>query len=492
MDFYWQILDLRWTALIITASLLLVHLTAFVSAFHALQNVRTSQAAVAWVVGLVTVPYLTLPLYWVFARHRFSGYREAIREVGNQHEQSVTSIRRELFTGSCQRTTSLETPLQQVADVLDTPISSNNQFRLLIDGQAFLDAVIDQIKSASRYVYAEFYIIRDDETGRRFADALVERARAGVTVRLLYDEVGCLRLSNRFIEHLTEAGVDVHAFNTRQGWANRFQINFRNHRKFVLADGERAIVGGLNIGDEYLGKTTLASSWRDTSMEVVGPAARKIQAVFAGDYFWAARRSLPEAQWAEVVNHAEHRDQTDGLTAVCSTGPADSRPRATMMFTAAIVAAKTRVWISTPYLVPDDALLVALSMARTRGVDVRVLIPAVADHWGAYLASFHYEHELAELGVPVFRYKDGVLHQKCVLVDDSLALIGSTNLDNRSLYLNFEMMLAVDDREFVNQVETMFQKDLAASEESNGTGKPARPWVGRAGTAVARLFSPVL
>ncbi len=496
MESFVNLLDQPWAAYVIPAAVVVLYVISLLSAFHSLQHVRTSQAAVAWVIGLITIPYLTLPLYWIFARHRFSGYREAIREIGKQHEHVVASIRSELFTKYDTRTTSLRSALEQVADVLDTPIIAGNSFRLLIDGDAFFETMLAAIRTAKRYIYAEFYIIRDDETGNRFADALIERARDGVKVRLLYDEVGCLCLSTRYLQRLSDAGVNVLAFNTRQGWVNRFQINFRNHRKLLVVDGQRAVVGGLNIGDEYLGKASWAKNWRDTSVDVTGNIARKVQAVFAGDYFWAARTSLPEAQWGDMLNDDESTtpssDEPTGLACVCCTGPADSRPRATMMFTAAIHAAKTRLWISTPYLVPNDALLVALAMARTRGVDVRLLIPSEVDHWGAYLASFYYERQLAEIGVPVFRFTRGMFHQKCVLVDDELAMIGSTNLDNRSLDLNFELMIAIDDREFIESVATMLNNDFNKSSLSNGADVPLRPWFARIGTAVARLFSPVL
>lgn len=163
-----------------------------------------------------------------------------------------------------------------------------------------------------------------------------------------------------------------------------------------------------------------------------------------------------------------------------------------MMFAAAAGAAKTRLWISTPYLVPDESSLVALHMAKARGVDVRVLIPIASDHWGVYMAGFHYEQQFAEAEIPIFRYKAGFMHQKCVLVDDSLALVGSTNLDNRSLYLNFELMIAIADRDFVSEVTTMLERDFASATHSNAPETPVRWWYERAGTAIARLFSPVL
>lgn len=496
MDTVWKLLDGWWIITVASAAVVVIQVFAIYSALHSLRYVRSSQGAVAWTVGLITLPFLALPLYWVFARHRFEGYREAIRDVGLRHQRSVHAVERELRTDRCARSTNQQSALEQVADVLDTPIGRGDRFELLIDGTDYFDALLQAIKNAKQYIYIEFFIIRDDEIGNRVADALIERAAAGVQVRILYDEVGCLRLSNVYIAKLTSAGIDVRNFNTRQGWVNRFQINFRNHRKLVVVDATTALVGGLNIGDEYLGEAAGQKKWRDTGVLIHGPVTRKIQAVFAGDYYWAARHDLPEAIWDSDEPDSESASGVEeshaGNAAVCATGPADSRPRATMMFMAAARSAMDRLWISTPYLVPDESSMVALHMAKARGVDVRLLIPAEVDHWAVYLAGIHYEQELAEAEVPVFRYKEGFMHQKCVLVDDTLALVGSTNLDNRSLYLNFEMMIAVEDRAFVDRVAKMLEQDFAAAVHSNAPDATTRWWFERAGTAVARLFSPVL
>ena len=491
MDVAWDFLHQWQTLTIVSAIVLTIQGLAFYSAYHSLRFVRTSQAAVAWTIALVTIPFLTLPLYWVFARHRFEGYREAIREVGQRHRRSVAAVERELTTERYARTTDQLSSLQQVADILDTPTSSAEQFKLLVNGREFFDAVFDAISGAEHYIYLHFYIIRDDKIGNRLAESLMEKANRGVKVRFLYDEVGCLRLSSAYLSRLSRAGVDVRAFNTRQGWVNRFQINFRNHRKLVVVDGRTAIVGGLNIGDEYVSDSNDRNGWRDTAAMVTGQVTRKVQAVFAGDYYWAAREDLPEANWA--TGTGDNGDQHVENVAVCATGPSDIRPRASMMFAAAASSARKRFWISSPYLVPDESSMIALHMAKARGLDVRVLIPAKVDHLGVYLAGFHYESELLDAGIAVYRYPGGFMHQKCVLVDDELAIIGSTNLDNRSLYLNFELMLAISDRRFVGEVGSMLESDFRAASPSNNTdSRTKRWWFERAGTAVARLFSPVL
>lgn len=485
----------NWWHIVVPIVLAAVELLGVASAWHAALRVRTSQAAVAWVVGLVALPLIVVPMYWVFGRNQFGGYRQAIRQVESQHKASVSNVRRELLTETNAGCASNGSPVELLADVLDTPISVGNQFRLLVDGEQFFEELLQQISVTEEYIYVQFYIIRDDEIGNKFAEALCERARAGKTVRLLYDEVGCLRLSSAYLKRLSDAGVNVHAFNTRQGWTNRFQLNFRNHRKLVVVDGERAIVGGLNVGDEYLGRVSWASHWRDTAIRVDGAAARKLQAVFAADYYWATRLDLPEAVWAnegESVTDRNGDGPSQGAAAICATGPADRRSRATMIFAATAGSAQQRLWISSPYLVPDDTCITALSMARARGVDVRILIPSKADQWLVYLAGFYYENIFESIGIPVYRYCDGFLHQKCVLVDDELAMIGSTNLDNRSLHLNFELMLATGDPPLVQQVAEMLEQDFVSAKKMNSEGDRFLPWYIRIGTVVARLFSPVL
>jgi cardiolipin synthase len=499
----------NWWHIIIPLVISAIELVGLASAIHAALKVRTSQAAVAWAAGLVALPLIVVPLYWVFGRNRFGGYRAAIQQVATQHKASVEAVRRELMTEMNADSASSDSPVARLADVLDTPLSDGNVFELLIDGKAFFDSLLQQISSAENYVYAQFYTINDDTIGNQFADALCERAEAGISVRLLYDEVGCFRLPKSYLLRLRSRGVEVQAFNTRQGWANRFQLNFRNHRKLLVVDGKRAITGGLNIGDEYLGHVSWASRWRDTAIRVDGPAARKLQAVFATDYYWATRHDLPEAVWSfdngsetggEFLPGVERKVLTTfatvkkptGLAAVCATGPADQRPRATMMFATAAGAAEQRLWISSPYLVPDETCITALSMARARGVDVRILIPSKADQWLVYLAGFYYERVFESFGISVYRYDDGFLHQKCVLVDDRLALIGSTNLDNRSLHLNFELMLAADEPKLVEQVAEMLERDFASAKKTNKEIEHLLPWYIRGGTIIARLFSPIL
>ncbi|OYP28427.1 cardiolipin synthase [Rhodopirellula sp. MGV] len=491
--------SLSWTTL---TSLLVIgiEIIAIASALHAIWFVRTTQAAIAWVVALVSLPMVSIPLYWVFGRYRFQGYRESIREVGQRHKRSVAAINTELKTAVGVRSTELRTPLDAVADVLDTPICDDNQASLLINGEAFYTSVIEQIKKARRYVYLEFYIIRDDEIGRQLAAALIERVQRGVTVRLLYDNIGSIGLSRHYVQRLVDAGIDVHAFDTPTKLTTRFQVNFRNHRKLIVIDGHTSLVGGFNVGKEYTGNAGWTDHWRDTAVLLTGPITRKVQAVFAGDYYWAARQDLPEAHWKpmEPPAHVSQDGQagdcraTGCRAAMCATGPADDHPRATMMFSTVAASARERLWVTTPYLVPDDTTLVSLLMARARGVDVRILIPSIADHYSVFFAGFYYERELMDAGIRVGRYREGLMHQKCWLVDDKLAMVGSTNLDHRSLHLNFEMMVAIECPNFIATMEQMLQSDFQEARWPDPAAKADHPWLTGIGRVVARLFSPIL
>lgn len=505
--FSWDLLTIpSWQTLTFASALFLIlQIVAIYSALHAIRHVRTSQAAVAWVVGLIALPFIALPLYWVFAQHRFEEYREVIRQVGKLHNQTFERIADELATERNARTTGQVSALETLADVLDTPLCDGNRLEVLIDGKDFFDQIIADMEAAQTYIYACFYTIRDDEIGNRVAETWLRRAAEGVKVRILYDEVGCLTLTRQYLRRLREGGVEIQAFDTRQKWSNPFELNFRNHRKSIIVDGRVAVVGGLNIGNEYLGELAGMQKWRDTAVRLTGPIVWKVQAVFARDYFWSTRQGLNEAIWSgdgeasktddsEVDKGAAHALATadEARSALCATGPADLRPRATMMYAAAAAVAQQRLWISTPYLVPNDGAMLALQMCRARGVDVRLLIPAKVDHWAVYLAGFYYEDLFVDSGIPVYRYRDGFLHQKCVLVDESLVMIGSTNLDNRSLHLNFEMMVATDHGPLVRRVAEMFERDFAASEHSDVPPRERRRWFARVGTAVARLFSPIL
>lgn len=459
------------------------HLLGALTSVKAVMETRTSQGAVAWVVSLNTFPYVAVPAYWVFGRSEFQGYVLA-RQGGLQESRGLE----ERLKQQLQQFRLTETPDSETDRLLERlahmPFTGHNSARVLVDGTDTFDAILAAIEQAQRYVLVQFFIIRDDQLGNRLRELLERKARAGVTVRVLYDEVGSHQLSRGFRRSLTDAGVSISPFNTRQGSANRFQINFRNHRKIVVVDGEVAFVGGANVGDEYVDGGRFGR-WRDTHVELRGPVVQAVQVPFAEDWHWATKELLFDLNWVP-------RPAADDVAVLClPTGPADPFETCAFMFLSAINAAKERLWIASPYFVPDEAIMSALQMAALRGVDVRILLPNDPDHKLVYLSSFSYLQAAESAGVKIHRYLPGFMHQKVMIVDQQYAAIGTANLDNRSFRLNFEITMIFDDRETNREVARMLEEDFQQSRpvtaaEYTGSSFPFRLLV-----QLARLTAPV-
>ena len=302
----------------------------------------------------------------------------------------------------------------------------------------------------------EFYILRSDAAGQQLKAALLERLAAGVRVALCYDRMASRGLDMSYQDELRAAGAEVRPFVTTRGARNRFQLNFRNHRKIVVVDGRVAFLGGLNIGVEYQGLGELGP-WRDTHMRVEGPIVQSIQLAWVQDWHWTGGDlgGLGGLEWEAKPAAGASR------TAVCvASGPADELETYSAYAVALIDSARERVWIASPYFVPDEAAMRALQLAALRGVAIRVLIPEEPDKRNVQLAAFAYLPKLADVGVEFFFYRPGFMHQKVILVDDELASVGTANFDNRSFRLNFEIVACFLDRAFAADVERMLQKDF--------------------------------
>jgi cardiolipin synthase len=357
---------------------------------------------------------------------------------------------------------------------------------LLINGDATFDSILDGVRAAEDYVLFQFYMFHDDGLGREVKEALKERARNGVRVFVLYDEIGSGGLPDSYVEDLREAGVEVSSFKPTQGWQNRFQLNFRNHRKMVVVDGKVAWVGGHNVGDEYMGRDPDFSPWRDTHVRIEGPAALQLQITILSDWYWATRE-LPKVSWTPIP--AEDPAQE---VMILPTGPTGQFETASLFFVSALSAAKERVWLSAAYFVPDDAVMKALELAALRGVDVRVITTGKPDSWPVFLAAFHYIERLKGLGIRFYAYTPGFMHQKVMLVDDHIASVGTHNFDNRSFRLNFEVSSVIVDESFASEMEQMFLADFEHAEVIDPDTLEEKPLWWKAAVQLSRLAAPVL
>lgn len=473
----------NWIGYLIYLGIAGFYLAGIIAIIHVIMNGRTAQGTVAWVIALLEMPFISLPLYLAIGGHRFWGYVKA-RRSGNTALHHVVD---ELVRSSENMELVCDAPLA-IRDIIDTliryPVTKGNHVELLINGEETFRSIFEAIDAARDYILIQFYIIRNDHLGKRLQAKLIERAREGVRICFLYDEIGCFALPGRYLRKLERAGIAVSGFKTARGWAHPLRINFRNHRKIVIVDGKTAFAGGLNVGDEYLGKSSIGF-WRDTHLKLEGPCVHILQLTFCEDWYWATHQ-VPQLDWQprKVDGHDQH-------VLPVPSGPADQMETCSLFFVQAINSAQRRLWIVSPYFVPDEQVMTALQLAALRGVDVRVMLPEKADHVLVYLSSWSYYEQAEQAGVKIYRYRKGFLHQKVMLIDDDYATVGTANLDNRSFRINFEITLLVLNREFSRQVETMLEEDFRHSTLIQADEYTRKPFWYRLAVRSARLLSPL-
>jgi len=431
------------------------------------------RAALAWLLMMFALPAFGVVAWWLIGRtslvrkrrKRVARARAFAARYGVPHSEPCAA-----FEGLL--------PPRALGDSMFT--SHGNRVDMLFDGAAAFPAMEAAIREAKRTVHVMFYIFRDDETGRRWRSLLVERAKAGVTVRVLIDAWGTPRFTGKFSEPLRAAGASVASFLPSHFMpllAPRF--NFANHRKLLVVDDRVAFLGGMNVADEY------AHRWRDLMARLEGPAARALDHVFLDDWFFASSEDvpLPERPALDVV----------GMTdcAVVASGP----DRASYIHDAYFILftrALRRIWIVTPYFIPTDALATALTTAAGRRVDVRILLPSTSDVGIVKYAARSFYSALLSSGVKIYEYQGPMLHAKAFLVDDEMSAVGSANVDTRSFRLNFEVGCFLSDLDTGVRIERWFEELLQSSHrvtlaEVRGSSTRAKLL-----ESAAHLLSPLL
>jgi cardiolipin synthase len=457
------------------------HAAGIYFAIQAVMISRTPQASIGWGLALVICPYVAIPLFLVFGESKFSGYTLAGQ---NRHEELDAGLRQAQRALTPFRSSFLSkySDAERLGISLrGLPPTNGNACRLLIDGKETFRTIFQAIETARGYVIVQFYIVHDDGLGRELKDRLLAASRRGVRCWLLYDSVGSKGLTDAYLSELRDVGVSVQAFVTNRQFGRQFQINFRNHRKLVIVDGRVAFFGGLNAGDEYLGLGVLGS-WRDTHIQVEGPAVMALQVSFQEDWYYACKE-VPDIPF-------EPRVAGEQKVLAFASGPTESWNLTAAIYAEIIHDVRKRLWIASPYFVPDPMLRTAIGHAALRGVDVRIILPQKPDHLLPWLSSYTFYPLMREAGVKIWRYQRGFMHQKVLLADDDLAIVGSANLDFRSFMLNFELSAVIQDAAFAKTVEKMFEKDFARSEAENLQKFEKAKFLFRLKCRLAALMSP--
>ena len=369
------------------------------------------------------------------------------------------------------------------------PYTTNNELEIYKDGHEKFASLIRDMKEAKDHIHLEYFIVKDSQIAREIQAILIEKAKSGVEVRLLYDDFACWRLKIRgaFLKELKEAGVKCAAFLPTKFPIFGGQLNYRNHRKIAVIDGKISYTGGLNIGDEYMGKFKKFGYWRDSHIRIRGIATHMLQLIFIIDWYLTTKELLNDEKYMpkmEIIG--------DTAIQVVGTGPDSKWEDIHYAFFAAISQAKKRVYIETPYFIPDESLLKAIKTAALSGVDVRIIFPQKIDHYLVNVASYSYLEEIMKAGGKVYLYQKGFIHSKVFLVDDDLASIGSSNMDLRSFMLNFEVNAFIYDRDYVNKIADQFYADQEDSIQLLEEDYRLRNMWVRLAESISRLFSPLL
>jgi cardiolipin synthase A/B len=447
-------------------------------------------AALSWVLGLFAFPFFGLVGWWILGRRHLDRHRKRRQKSTYQIQSALASLRATIKDAPKADDALLlfrQLP-EHLRDCVFHP-TAGNRVELLIDAAQAYPPMKQAIREAQEFIHFLFYMWQNDAVGREFRDLLVFRARAGVKVRVLVDSVGSSYLDHHFLAPLEEAGVEV-SYVPAKIFQGHPTVNFRNHRKILIVDGIVAYGGGLNIGCDY------TSNWRDIGLKMEGPVVDQYQEVFVDDWYFATGENITErcyfGRWQEFWDGRLEPGQHVADCAVIASGPHLETKILRDAFFVAMTSARKRIWLITPYFIPDKAIMVALQTAVFRGVDVRILVPGLSDVPVVKFAARSYYEDLIKAGVRIFEYQRAVLHAKALLFDDELSIVGSANLDIRSFRLNFEVTSLIASKAFNEQLAQHFRGDCAQAREVTMDDLENRSYVKQLLEAFAHLMSPLL
>jgi cardiolipin synthase len=454
---------------------------------------KDPSATLAWIMILFLVPAVGILFYFMFSQNisrqrifKLSRYEELV--VNNPLREQITQVQTDRFRYVNSEARKWQSMIHMNQTYAGAILTQDNRLSIITDGVHMLDSLLRDIADARIAINVEYYIIKNDETGRTLLDALTRKAREGLEVRLLIDAIGGRQFNESHLAGFKAAGGRFSFFFPPKYKVFSRKWNYRNHRKLVVIDGRIGYLGGFNIGNEYLGKIKKFGYWRDTHLRIAGSAVHDMNARFILDWRFASKENL-------LIDRAYHDEATGpGSTAIqiVTSGPDSSREEVKHGYLKMISSAKRNIYIQTPYFVPDASILESLKTAALSGVDVRIMIPRMPDHMFVYWATYFYAGVLIDAGARVYVYDNGFLHAKTMAVDGEVASIGSANFDIRSFRLNFEGNAFIYDAAEVYKIETIFETDIAQSHELTKALYRSRSVKIKFKEGVSRLLSGLL
>jgi cardiolipin synthase len=481
--------QLDWPLISAVSSVLLLAIDVYCIGV-AVYRTHGVERTLAWVFAILALPGVGALAYFLLAqpsiRRTTRRRRRAWASVrGATAQRSSASLCGEKHLGQ-EPSASLLHLVQKLTGLAPT---GGNKVELLADDERAFARIESALQNARQFIWAEYYLIRNDETGHRFLDLLVEKARQGVEVLLLYDALGSLGLDGKRLKAIRDAGGAAEAFLPLNPLGRRWSVHLRNHRKMIIVDGEIGFTGGMNVGDEYSGRARRRGKrhFHDSHLAVYGPAVGDLEQVFAEDWTFATEEVLTlHAPLAAAAPAGS------SVVAVVPSGPDQDQNASNLVYFAGIASAQSRIWLTTPYFIPDEPLMQALQSAALRGLDVGLLVPEQNDVALVAAAARSYFPRLVKIGVRVYQYRPSILHAKVMVVDGCWGIVGSSNVDIRSFRLNFELSALVVDAAFARELESRFLADLQDSHEVTLESLARYGTLARWRDSAARLLSPLL
>ncbi|MDY2680182.1 MAG: cardiolipin synthase [Lentihominibacter sp.] len=454
---------------------------------------RNPAASAAWVTVIFMLPVAGIVLFFLLSQnisarklYKLSEFEEM--KIDSSLKNQINEIKNGTYRFSTEEGKLWQDMIHLNQLYGRAYYSQNNSVEFITDGRQMFDTMMQDIMSARETINIMFFIVKNDETGRQFIDALTQKAREGVEVRLLLDSMGSRQINDRVLRDFLDAGGKRAYFFPRKLNLVNFDFNYRNHRKLAVIDGIIGYTGGFNIAREYLGLKKKFGYWRDTHIRITGQSVQDINARFILDWRTASKEKivLSEAFYSGVISEGNTGIQ------IVSSGPDSVKEEVKRSLMKMITSAERSIYVQTPYFVPDDSILESLKMAAQCGVDVRVMIPCMPDHPLVYWATYSYAGELVKSGGRVFIYENGFLHSKTMVVDGEVGTVGSANFDRRSFSLNFESNAFIYDKKEAQTMERIFCEDLKECRELTISLYENRSRTIKVKEVAARLLSDLL
>lgn len=462
-----------------------VYLTVVIATiFIVILDNRNPVKTMAWILVLFFLPVAGLLLYFFFGRDTRKerlisrkGYaRLAKRPMAEYQAQAAVTVK------EGQR--HLAALFRRVNNALTF---GGNGVEFYTNGYAMLQSLLREIARAQRFIHMEYYIFEDDAIGRLVRDALIDKAREGVRIRVLYDDVGCWKVSRDFYEQMLCEGIEVQSFLKVRFPQFTSKANYRNHRKLTVIDGHTGFIGGMNIAERYV-KGLPWGPWRDTQVKITGKAVYGLQTAFLTDWYAVDRSLITSAEYFPKIKDW----QGNAVAQIVTSDPVGQWHDIMQGLMMAICSARRYLYIQTPYFLPDEQIKTALQTAALAGTDVRIMLPKRADTWLIHKASLSYLDEMMRAGVKIYLYRKGFIHAKMMVCDDELGTVGSTNMDFRSFEHNFEANAFFYDRQTALTLKTVFLDDQRNCLLLSPKMWNRRSWRSKATESVVRLLAPLL